>query len=86
MKEVTFEGIPSGDGECFCFKVTADVYRLIAGEDRYRFEIGMRDEWTKEIGGPYPGNPDEFYLYPNDMFGYSNNGEKLKITFKVENV
>ena len=56
VKRVEFEGIPSGDYECFCWAVDRETYVRIKGEEPREF-----DENT-------PFYPGLFKLYPSDLF------------------
>lgn len=55
-KEVTIKGIPSRDSERFCFEVTAEEYKRIAG--RYPIKEFEKSNTNKELYRIYP---DRFY-------------------------
>lgn len=61
--EVSFEGICTGDGECFCWEVTEEVYKSIIGEEAFENEMRFRKE-LEEDGVEYK---KPFRIYPADL-------------------
>lgn len=72
--EVSFEGIPSGDHECFTWAVDRETFIRVVGQapdeelDRSRFHEGLYD------------------LYPSAAMALFGKEQKLKFTLKVEDV
>ena len=90
MSEVEFEGIPSGDCECFCWEVTEEQYRIIVGEENYQREKEDRKEsWhenrMKEMGNP----PSPWRIYQIDLIEsmglnpFVSTKMKIKMTLEV---
>lgn len=89
--EFEFVGECSGDGECFCWKVSEETFARVKGEEEYEQELHFRkiemealDQMIKE-GDIAPEAIDmvkdsltEWYLYPDDVFSDS------AVRFKVE--
>ena len=73
--KVTFEGIPSGDHECFCFAVTKEEYKRIVNKDPTRNDRS-------------PFYDGLFMLYPDDILKTLGVGgvteQSLKFTVSVE--
>lgn len=72
MKEpLKFQGIPSGDFECFCWEVDYETYK------RIKKEVPGRFSKTVDCRGDYP-DKDEYgfkncglyRLYPDDLMNY----------------
>lgn len=72
MKIHEFEGIPSGDSECFCFYVARDTFVKIMGHE------------PDEYDSHQVGSNELFSLYPDDLFKHTHN--KFKITVSYEEV
>jgi hypothetical protein len=75
-----FEAIPSGDGECFCFKVDKETYIALMGKKAYDAEIDYQQILAQESGLPYI-KQDYMLIYPHVFFNGTN---KLKISISVE--
>lgn len=73
--EMSVEGRPSGDCECFCFDVAEKEYLRICGQEDYDREIKER------IQDKAPNRP--WRIYPNDLFGSGENYIKVKMTIEV---
>lgn len=89
MKKFTFEGILSGDGECFCFKVDKETWIRINGQQDYDYEIAYQKAACAEIGQEYV-EPTHMLLYPGDIF-YYNDGEgdqhnKVRVSVEVDSI
>jgi hypothetical protein len=84
MKNITIEGIPSGDGECFCLDVTPEEYIRFKGKESYDTEAAFREDFNKEcMREMYPSDAP-WRIYPNDLF--KPHGKKVKITITIEEV
>ena len=70
MTEVTFEGIPSGDHECFCWAVDEETFTRVTGKEPGEFD-----------GNPF--NEGLFSLYPSDAMDLGAD-EKTKMKFRIE--
>lgn len=69
---ITFEGIPGGDCECFCWFVNKATYQKITGEKPH---VGI------DKRGPY------YLLYPDHVMyglGIGNAKKKVKFTISIE--
>jgi hypothetical protein len=56
-----FEGIPSGDLECFCLLVTKETFEKMTGKrPDQKYDVGR---FAKK------GSPYRYMLYPCDMLG-----------------
>jgi len=76
---ITFEGIASGDHECFCWDVTREVYKEITGSFPSKY-----DKSTFNKGG----KKQLYKLYPGailDKLGVGPN-VKCKVTISAEKV
>jgi hypothetical protein len=76
---ITFEGITSGDHECFCWDVTREVY--------YQVTHNFPSKWDKS---PYnkKGKKQLYRLYPGailDALGVGPNA-KCKVTISAETI
>lgn len=72
-----FEGIPSGDLECFCLLVTKETFKALTGNDPNRkWDVGRFAE---------KGSPHRYVIYPCQMFGFEP-GEKSLHVISVEAV
>lgn len=82
MKRVTFEGIPSGDIECFTWAVDRETFIRITGRDPDKYD---RNRFHDDLYDLYPNQIIEAssektkYLVPNE-------GQKRKFTLIVEDV
>jgi hypothetical protein len=76
----TFEAIPSGDGECFCFKVDKETYIMLLGQKAYDEEIDFQQSSAQELGLAFK-KPEYMFIYPHVFF---NGIQKLKISITVE--
>lgn len=85
-KEVTFEGTPSGDGECFCWDVDLDTYKNF--DSQWEEEIKYRQEFNVEQGYPKDqGVYEKFKVYQstiNSLLDLSK--KKYKITMIMEEI
>lgn len=80
--EVTFEGIPSGDYECFCWDVDRETFIRLTGREPLEPEEGCVLDGSYFDDGLYKVYPSEVMDLPlND-----ERGKKYKFTLKVENV
>ena len=90
MKEVEFVGECSGDGECFCWKVTEETYKNVLGQEVYEQELEFREIERKGIkehmeegtlnektGNMVLESLNEWYLYPNEVIG--SEGTRFKL-------
>jgi len=69
-QSITFEGIPSGNGECFCWKVDKDTFIRFRGEDDYNLLVDM-------------DALDDMFIYPEQFFPDKKN---YKITITLEEI
>jgi hypothetical protein len=81
VKSFSFEGIPSGDGESFVFKVTPEVYKNIIGKEPpdYVFPYG----YDSTIDDIVVEDKSFCYLYPDDLF---KDEGKLRVCIKYEKI
>jgi hypothetical protein len=90
LPEIEFEGIPSGDCECFCWEVTEEQYKDIVGEESYKMEKEFRAEsWhekrMKEIG--HPPSPWRIYdIELLDKMGLMDSKNKMKVKITIEEI
>lgn len=70
-KNFEFIGVPSGDGESFCFEVDKEMFVAVTGRqpDEYDYVDASYIRQKREL----------FRLYPNDIFGLQEEKKKLKI-------
>lgn len=73
--EITFEGIPSGDHECFCWDVDRETFIRLMGhepeeEERFTFD---RSHFNKGL----------YKVYPSDVMRLPHTDQKLVFTIKV---
>lgn len=76
MKEIEFEGILSGDYECFCWDVEKQIFQTIkkTKPDKY-----SKSQFNKKL----------FRLYPNDVFNnieMNTEGKKYKFKISIEEI
>ncbi|HEK9103308.1 TPA: hypothetical protein SUB30_004782 [Bacillus pseudomycoides] len=77
MKEFEFDAINSGDGESFCFEVDEDTYKKIKGDEIDPYDYS-KQEW---VDGDYiPDKNSPLRIYPNDLFGDTDNKVSIKLT------
>jgi hypothetical protein len=93
-RELEFEGIASGDCECFCWEVSEEEYIKVCGEEDHQRELQYRrktyeeqKEWMKEEHNT-PPEKQRWTIYPNDILNalldkYPTN-EKLKVKVSIE--
>jgi hypothetical protein len=82
IKNVSFVGTPSGDGECFCFNVTEAEYIALKGEESHRQEVEYRKEMNEDCGREMYTAESPWRIYPDCLFG--NSKRKLKVTITIE--
>lgn len=56
--EITIQGVPSGDWECWCLLVTKEDYRRVRGKDPEEHDEGP---FAQEA------SPYRYKLYPDDL-------------------
>jgi hypothetical protein len=79
MKKITFEGILSGDHECFCWDVTRETYKQVTGSFPNKYDKSVFNKsGKKKLYGLYPGAI-------LDVLGAKPNA-KCKVTISVEAV
>lgn len=81
----TFDGKLSGDGECFCFKVSTQEYIKLFGTDRYLAEVAYRRELHDDFKADDEERfiePTEWEVYPSQLVDYKQN-VIYKITFSI---
>ncbi len=83
IKEIEFKAKCGGDGECFCWIVDKETYIKIKGWDELNspFDCLVWD-FDKDGEMAIPKS-DKYRIYPNDIFGFSDNGTKT-ISIKWE--
>ena len=71
MSKVEFNGVPSGDFECFCWEVDLETYMRITGEEPSKFDKSV------DCRGDFPDvdeyglkNNGGYKLYPDDVLQY----------------
>ena len=74
--KIQFEGVPSGDGECFCWEVDEETYKQIEGEASWKLEKELKKDMKDTYGDETP-----WRLYPGTIF---RGNKKQKITIIVE--
>jgi len=74
MSKLAFNGVISGDGECFCFLVDRKTFVEIIKKEPKKYDKSHKKDYYK--------------LYPDDVFknilGSYSNREDLKISIEVE--
>lgn len=95
MTKITFTAEPSGDGECFCFKVSKEEYIKILGEETYKNDLKMVEEQEKEMKEycspeeyqkyleEKKNIPEDYRIYPSHFF-FDNYGKPVKIMLIIE--
>lgn len=66
-----FEGIPSGDYECFCWAVDLETFVRITGEQPDEFDSSRFHEGL-------------YQLYPDDLLRGVNRDQKVSIKIEIE--
>ena len=69
-KTYEFDGIPSGDGESFCWDVNKETYISIKGEQPNKFD---KSESHKGL----------YRIYPNDFYGFDRPKCRIKISIEI---
>ena len=93
---VFFDAVVCGDGECFCWdQVKREDKVRIVGEDNYRTDLSLEEDFHKEIarerGVPYDETAVQRaleHLYPGDVMialGCKPN-KRYRFTVSVEEV
>jgi hypothetical protein len=92
---IEFEGIISGDNECFCWDVTEEQYRKIVGEEKYLKDLEIEEsiaEEHKKLGilNFKEEGTKVWRIYPNDLLyallgesSYSMKQDKRKFSLEV---
>jgi hypothetical protein len=85
-KTITFEGIPGGDGECYCWNVDLETYKHF--DRNWEEEIKYRQDVNIDNGFPKDeGVYDEFKIYPSHIDRVINaSRKKYKITVTYEEI
>lgn len=52
MKKIEFEGLLSGDYECFCWDVTKEVFKEVTGKNPCKWD---KSTFNKKLYKLYPG-------------------------------
>jgi len=81
-KSISITGIPSGDGECFCFDVTEEEYIRIKGEKYHADEVTYRKEMNDETEREIYSSDSPWRIYPNDIFGNVKEPIHVSVTIK----
>ncbi|OMD76851.1 MULTISPECIES: hypothetical protein [Paenibacillus] len=83
MKKIKFKGVVSGDGESFCFDVDRNTFIAVTEREPENWEDYQSGEYVEENGELrfVPEDSDKCRLYPNDLFGYSN--EVIQVEIKI---
>jgi len=68
MKRVEFEGIPSGDCECFCWDVDHETFVRLTGREPDEYE-----------GSKF--NEGKYRLYPNELWPFEKKPTKWALEF-----
>jgi hypothetical protein len=78
-KDVTFDAVVSGDGECFCFEVDSTNFVKVTGEqpDVINHKLSYNED-THTLD-----RLETLLLYPSGVFGFSS-GKTLRIHVTVE--
>ncbi len=74
-KSLEFQGIATGDGDCFCFEVDEATYRQVEGEQSHRIEAEYRQAEPMFADMPWR-------LYP--MCGLTDSGKRYRVRLEVE--
>ena len=83
IKEIEFNAICSGDGECFCWEVDKETYIKIKGWDNAFSPYDcVKLDFTEDMKPIMKS--DRFRIYPDDIFGYTDEGNEKKIYIKWE--
>ncbi|MFW6242954.1 MAG: hypothetical protein ACOC2W_02250 [bacterium] len=74
MKKYEFIGIPSGDGENFCWDVDFETFK------KYSDQKDIPKELLSSIF-----NENTYSLYPSDLYDLNNNkNEEIEINIKIK--
>ncbi len=76
MKKVEVEGVPFGDGECWCFLVTKATFERVTGREPERGD-------TTTLFDLIPGGEFLYRLYPGDLIGYESKGVLVKLCMEI---
>lgn len=75
-KIIEFEGLISGDGECFCFNVDRETFIRLMGEEPSIYDYS---EFDLNDNGNIVPKGNKFRVYPGAIFGYDKEKKKIKI-------
>lgn len=65
---IEFDGVPSGDGECFCFVVSEETWRRVCGDEEYLLECEDRAKAAESDWAIERSLADApWRLYPSDL-------------------
>ena len=77
-KIIEFEGINSGDYECFCWEVDIETFKRIKGKEPDIFDYSEIDDSDFDNYKPIG---DKVRLYPDDIFSKDS---KVKVKIEIE--
>lgn len=87
-KSTSFEGVLSGDCECFCWEVTKETYIAMFGQEYYDDEIEL-EKRVHELDAPLMDVVTEFdeskvklRVYPTDIFSLILGEKSWKLSDK----
>lgn len=72
-KKHSFDAIPSGDYESFCFDVDKETFINIKGEEPDKFDRSYF-------------NKGKYRIYPSDLLGLDNDTRKVHINLEITEI
>ena len=67
------QGVPSGDGECWCFLVDKETFKRIRGKNPGKYDVGRCEKGTKY----------RYMVNPHDLLGWDSQGKLLEVKVEV---
>jgi len=85
MKTFSFIGEQSGDGDSFCWKVSADTHRWIIGDEVYKDHLELLREMCPDLKDDVPV---EGRVYPEHILNRigCEDGKKYRFVISAEEV
>lgn len=75
---MTIRGIPTGDGECWCFLVSRNTYRRVIGRNP--------SSWDRQDRGVKKGSAYKYRLYPERLIGWELRGTVVDLEVSAKPV
>lgn len=86
MKTYEFIGVPSGDGECFCWEVDVDTFKKVTGREHDGWDyVSCDHKWGKDGNMEFYNLSELVKLYPDHIFSKDTPFERYgKLKIKIE--